>query len=129
MISITEIHKIERERRKIKKEIYTKIYEQFCKKIRNAVELSNKGVSLRVPSFVMGYPTFDRLKAAMYLKRQLENGGFKVDVLSHIDFYVTWSTPKSQSQPRTHNTVEEEEVALPSLMNLKKLASKHRGTA
>ena len=127
MISITEIHKIERERRRIKKEIYTKIYEQFCKKIRNAVELSNKGVSLRVPSFVMGYPTFDRLKAAKYLKRQLENGGFKVDVLSQIDFYVTWSTPKAQSQ--THHTVEEEEVALPSLMNLKKLAQKHRGTA
>lgn len=127
MISITEIHKIEKERRRIKKEIYTKIYEQFCKKIRNAVELASKGVILRVPTFLMGYPTFDRLKAATYLKRQLENGGFKVDVLSHIDFYVTWNTPKSQTQTQTQEI--EEDISLPSLINLKKLASKHRGTA
>jgi hypothetical protein len=127
MISIAEIHKIEKERRRIKKEIYTKIYEQFCKKIRNAVELTSKGVILRVPTFLMGYPTFDRLKSATYLKRQLENGGFKVDVLSHIDFYVTWNTPKSQTQTQTQEI--EEDISLPSLINLKKLASKHRGTA
>ena len=130
MISVQEIQKIEGVRKAIRKETYTKIYEQFSKRIRHHVELGMKSVTLSVPSFVMGCPTFDRSKAADYLVRQLKNGGFKVDRLSPIDILVDWNI-----KARKKNTIselemkEEAEVDLPSLINLKKLAAKHRRAA
>ena len=128
MISIQEIQKIENVRKTIRKETYTKIYEQFSKKIRHHVELGLKNVTLNVPSFVMGCPTFDRSKAADYLVRQLKNGGFRVDRLSPTDIYVDWNikTSKKKSEPR-HEPEHETDGGLPSLINLKKLAAKHRG--
>lgn len=128
MISIQEIQKIENVRKTIRKETYTKIYEQFSKKIRHHVELGLKSVTLNVPSFVMGCPTFDRSKAADYLVRQLKNGGFRVDRLSPTDIYIDWniktSKKKSESRPEPEH---ETDGGLPSLINLKKLAAKHRG--
>jgi len=91
-----------------------------------SVELGVKSVELSVPNFVLGYPTFDQLHAAMYLKRQLTNAGFKVTTIAPTEFKVSWVSaraPSSAPKPPT----EEDPGALPSLINLKKLASKHRG--
>ncbi len=126
MISVQEIHKIEGVRKAIRKETYTKIYEQFSKRIRHHVELGMKNVTLSVPSFVMGCPTFDRSKAADYLIRQLRNGGFRVDRLSPTDIHVDWNI-KSHKKKTTEEIETEADVGLPSLINLKKLAAKHRG--
>ena len=126
MISIQEIQKIEGIRKGIRKETYTKIYEQFSKKIRYHVDLGLKSVVLSVPSFVMGCPTFDRTKAADYLVRQLVNGGFNIDRLSPTDIHVNWNikTTKKKTEKKIH---EEPDMGLPTLINLKKLAAKHRG--
>jgi hypothetical protein len=124
MINVKEILEIENKRKKIKKEIYTKIYEQFCKKIRMAVDMGAKSVELSVPNFLLGYPTFDQTQAAVYLKRQLTNAGFKVLPTGFTEFRVTWEGSKSQSPPPPP---VDDSGALPSLINLKKLASKHRG--
>ena len=121
MINIKEIQEIENKRKKIKKEIYTKIYDQFCKKIRMSVEMGSKYTELAVPNFLMGYPTFDQYQASIYLKRQLVNAGFKVTLISQTEFRVSWPSGKGSSKP------EEDSDALPSLINLRKLASKHRG--
>ena len=43
MINARDIVKIENRRREIKKETYKKIYEQFSRKIRQMVELGQKG--------------------------------------------------------------------------------------
>lgn len=128
MISVQEIQKIEGVRKAIRKETYTKIYEQFSKRIRHRVELGMKSVTLGVPSFVMGCPTFDRSKAADYLVRQLKNGGFRVDRLSPTDIYVDWNikTHKKKSETDSTETTSEFDAGLPSLINLKKLAAKHR---
>ena len=123
MISVKEIHEIENKRKKIKKEIYTKIYEQFCKRIKMSVELGIKYTELAVPTFLMGYPTFDQIQAAVYLRRQLINAGFVVRNISPTEFRVSWGVRSSHpKQPSP-----EEPNALPSLINLKKLASKHKG--
>ena len=127
MISVQEIQKIEGVRKAIRKETYTKIYEQFSKRIRHHVELGLKSVTLSVPSFVMGCPTFDRSKAADYLVRQLKNGGFNVDRLSPTDIYVDWNikAPKKKTEAEAEAAAEFD-TGLPSLINLKKLAAKHR---
>ena len=128
MISIQEIQKIEGVRKAIRKETYTKIYEQFCKRIRHHVELGLKSVTLSVPSFVMGCPTFDRTKAADYLVRQLKNAGFHVERLSTTDIHVDWNIKTRKKKVSTHHEeVSEPDGGLPSLMNLRKLAAKHRG--
>ena len=127
MLSVDDIHKIEKQRKDARKEIYKKIYEQFCRKIKQCVEIGESQTFLRTPSYLIGYPTFDRGKATMYLKRQLELGKFDVTKVSEIDLYVSWKK-KGRTQPtrRTKEPVEEEDDAFPTLMNLKKAAAKYR---
>lgn len=123
MINVSDIVNIESNRKKIKKELYKKIYEQFCRKIKYTVEMGGKNVFLRVPSVVFGYPTFDRAQACAYLKRQLELGGFIVRTLSSIDLHVTWEAPRST---RLENPAVDDDIELPSFINLKKMANKYR---
>ena len=122
MISINDVTKIDEKRKQIKKEIYTRVYEQFSRKIKQSVELGHKQVFLTVPTFVIGYPTFDRGAAARYIMRQLKLGGFDVRLVSDYDMYVSWVIPKKSKQ----KTVEPDETEFPDLMNLKKMADKYR---
>jgi hypothetical protein len=122
MISINDITKIDEKRKQIRKEIYTRVYEQFSRKIKQSVELGHKQVFLTVPTFVIGYPTFDRGLAAKYIVRQLKLGGFNVNLMNDYDMYVSWIIPKKIKQ----KTEESDEADFPDLMNLKKIANKYR---
>lgn len=122
MISINDVTKIDEKRKQIKKEIYTRVYEQFSRKIKQSVELGHKQVFLTVPTFVIGYPTFDRGAAARYIMRQLRLGGFDVRLVSDYDMYVSWIIPKKVKQ----KVNESDETEFPDLMNLKKMADKYR---
>lgn len=125
MISINDVTKIDEKRKQIKKEIYTRVYEQFSRKIKQSVELGHKQVFLTVPTFVIGYPTFDRGAAARYIMRQLKLGGFGVRLVSDYDMYVSWVIPKKVKQ----KVNEPDETEFPDLMNLKKMADKYRRSA
>tara|TARA_R110002072_G_scaffold41761_3_gene116783 strand:+ start:234 stop:614 length:381 start_codon:yes stop_codon:yes gene_type:complete len=125
MLSVDDIQKIEKQRRDIKKEIYKKIYEQFCRKIKQCVEFGESQAFLRTPTYLVGYPTFDRNRATVYIKRQLELGKFDVTLISDVDLYVSWKKQK-QKQKENEPTPEFEEEAFPTLMNLKKAAAKYR---
>ena len=122
MISSNDVTKIDETRKQIKKEIYTRVYEQFSRKIKQSVELGHKQVFLTVPTFVVGYPTFDRGAAARYIMRQLKLGGFDVRLVSDYDMYVSWIIPKKVKQ----KVNEPDETEFPDLMNLKKMADKYR---
>ena len=122
MISINDVTKIDEKRKQIRKEIYTRVYEQFSRKIKQSVELGHKQVFLTVPTFVIGYPTFDRGAAARYIMRQLKFGGFDVRLVGDYDMYVSWVIPKKSKQ----KTAEPDETEFPDLMNLKKMADKYR---
>lgn len=122
MINARDIVKIENRRKEIKKEIYTKIYEQFSRKIRQNVELGQKQVFLNVPMFLLGLPTFDRDKATEYLKRQLERADFVVTKTGSYELLVTWNVKKAIKEPEPEPAFDE----FPTLMNLRKAASKYR---
>src|SRR5210317_1689610 len=113
MISIDEITRIAEKRNRLKKETYTKIYEQISKKIRQSVDLGHKYLFCQIPSFVMGYPHFNRVKATEYIKRQFE-------------LCISWR-PNKKSNNR--HTEPEEEEDFPSFVNLKKAANKYRRNA
>ena len=125
MISIDDVTKIDEKRKQIRKEIYTKIYEQFSSKIKQSVELGHKQLFLSVPSFLIGYPVFDRSAAARYIARQFVLGGFTVKLVSDHDIYVSWIIPKKKKEKKE----SEEDADFPNLMNLKKMANKYRRSA
>jgi hypothetical protein len=57
------------------------------------------------------------------------NGGFIVDRLSQTDLYVDWNIKahKKNNKKADLATVDQSDAYLPTLINLKKLAAKHRG--
>jgi len=122
MISINDVTKIDEKRKQIRKEIYTRVYEQFSRKIKQSVELGHKQVFLTVPTFVIGYPTFDRGAAARYVARQFKLGGFDVRLVGDYDMYVSWVIPKKVKR----KVEEHDETEFPDLMNLKKMADRYR---
>lgn len=128
-MNIQDIQKIEDQRRKLKKDIYIAIYEQFSRKIKNAVQLNQKQTCLRVPAFLIGFPSYDILKASHYLERQLVRSGFQVTKMSDIDFYVTWYPTTKTKKKKVASSVNEQEEDTSdflTLMNLKKAANKIR---
>lgn len=127
MLSIDDVTKIDDKRRQIRKEIYTKIYEQFTAKIKQSIEFGHKQIFLTVPTFLMGYPVFDRTAATRYITRQFMLGGFTVHMLNDHDIYVSWAITNKQKK-KEKKIQEEEDTDFPTLMNLKKMANKYRGT-
>ena len=126
-LTVQEIQRLDEKRSKIKKEIYTRIYDDCCRKIRSAASLGETQVFLKLPTFMFGYPTFDIVKASKYTKRQLEHGGFSVVIISEPnELYVSWKQPKNTRSTQETVVHQEEDVTLPNLMNLKKLANKLR---
>ena len=126
MISIDDVTKIDVKRKQLRKEIYIKIYEQFSSKIKQSVEYGHKQIFLTVPSFLLGYPVFDRNSAAKYIARQFTLGGFTVKQVSDYDIYVSWFVPKKKKERKEP---EEEDGDFPNLMNLKKMANQYRRSA
>ena len=124
MIHAKEIVKIENKRKEIRKGIYIKIYEQFSRKIRQTVEFGQKQVFLTVPAFLMGCPTFDRSKAATYLKRQLERAEFTVAQTGPFELHCSWGASSREREPEPEP--EPEFGDLPTLANLRKAANKYR---
>jgi hypothetical protein len=125
MLSINDVVKIDDKRKQIRKEIYMKIYTQFSTKIKQSVELGHKQLFMTIPTFLIGYPAFDRSAAARYVARQFTLGGFTVQLVGEYDIYVTWSKPKKKKE----RVEQEEEGDFPNLMNLKKIANKYRRSA
>ena len=130
MINIHKIKKIEDSKRQIKKEIYTKIFEQFSRKIHVHVNAGQKQTFLQVPEFLLGYPSYDVNRAAIYLKRQLELSGFQVLPVSNSGFTVSWFTKKEKHEPLPEYlpappSFQDEQFQFPSLINLKKAAKKY----
>ena len=125
MLSIDDVVKINDKRKQIRKEIYLKIYTQFSTKIKQSVELGHKQLIMTIPTFLIGYPAFDRSAAARYVARQFTLGGFIVQLVRDYDIYVTWSKPKKKKE----KVEQEEDGDFPNLMNLKKIANKYRRSA
>jgi hypothetical protein len=129
MITINTIKKIEESKRKIKKEIYTKIFEQFSRKIQISVHAGQKQTFVEVPVFLLGYPSYNIENAAVYLKRQLELSGFRVIAVSASGFNVSWFTQRRKHQeeppPFELPAPQFSEDQFPSLINLKKAAKRY----
>ena len=127
MINLDDVQRIEENRKQIKKELYMKIYEQFSTKIKQSAEYGHKQIFLRIPTYVMGYPAFDRSQAALYIDRQLIRAGFMTQRVSEIDIYVSWFIPKTKKPDKVKDDEDTfDDIELPSFANLRKAANKYR---
>jgi len=124
MISVKDIQKIESERRRARKDTYREILNQFDKKIRYAVEVGDRQVFLSTPSMLLGFPLYDVNSATVYLARQLRHLGYQVQELGGPSLYVTWNVRGSDVP---EHDVFDDGGDIPSLINLKKVASRIRG--
>lgn len=123
-MSVKDIQKIESERRRARKETYSEILKQFDKKIRYAVEVGDRQVFLSTPNMLLGYPLYDVSSATSYLARQLRHLGYQIQELGGPNLYVTWDVRGSD---HTEVQVFDDGGDIPSLINLKKVASRIRG--
>ena len=123
MISVDEISRLADKKNKLKKETYVKLYEQASRKIRQSVDFGGKYAIFQVPAFLMGYPMFDRFKATAYIKRQLERGGFDVNVRGDHELHITWRVKKTPGEKKVEEQYADD---FPTLVNLKKAANKYR---
>ena len=123
MLKADDVKCLDNQRKKLKKELYTKIYETFSKKIKMAASLNQTSTVVPVPGFMFGYPAYDQRKATVYLTRQLELNGFVASLVSDSDIYVSWATAKGTA---THVPDPEPVEDFPTLVNLRKLADKYK---
>jgi len=124
LVSAQELQKANEAKKAIKKETYRKILEQISKKIQVSSQIGNKNLIVTIPSFVMGFPTFDQAMAATYIERQLRNGGYNTNRISGTSIYIDWTGPKSE-KPKSKSSVVDD-LDIPSFMNLKKYAAKYK---
>ena len=123
LVSANEIKQMNEHKRQIKKETYKKILEQFSKKIKHHAQLGQKSTTLTVPMMVLGFPTFDRPTAAVYLERQLRNGGYTTRIMDPATILVIWEgRPTKKDQPDS----EVVDGPFSNLVNLRKVANKYR---
>ena len=124
MIRISEISRLDEKRKRLRKQTYVKLHEQISKKIRQSVELGQKYVFVQIPSFVMGFPHFDRTKATHYLIRQFRISGFYVQHIGEFELCISWRPRKVNKE--LEEKPEEDFEDFPTLVNLKKTANKYR---
>lgn len=131
MLRVEDVLKVDYERKRIRKEIYKRIYEQFTRKVKLSTEMGYKHTLLMVPSIVFGFPPFDRHLATEFMARQFSNGGFDVHFVNEFTLYICWNVKKQKKkQGQTPNALPEaEDVEFPTFVNLKKAAAKYRKSA
>ena len=131
MFDINEVDRIERERKQRLKNLYLEIFETFQRRIRFLVEAGReKSVFLRVPAFVAGFPMFDRARASIWLTRQLKHAGFDVQRVTDIDIFCSWAKKRKKTKKKESTPApDDDSLAFPDLMNLKKLANRYRKSA
>lgn len=122
MISLDEIKKIQNERKNIKKEIYKRIYNDFSRKIKKAVEVGQDQIILKTPKYIFGFPSYDVSKATKYIKRQFDHSGFTTHIFYDDELYVSWAQTR---EPKRDEPVQEDDD-FPTFVNLKKMANKLR---
>ena len=124
MLSANQVVQSEKKRSAVRKEYYKALLEQFSRKIKHRSELGFQEALLTVPPFLIGYPKYDLATTVVYMTRQLERLGYRVELAGPLDLKVEW---------RHRNVAEEEHLEttdpntyLPSLANLQKTAQKLR---
>lgn len=111
-----------------RKELYTRILTQLCRKIQMYHELGRTECAVDIPEFIFGYPAYDLYNMTVYMHRQLTRLKYRASVLEIGRLYIAWGPKPSKKKKKLVQIGQpvEEEGDLPSLANLKKAADELR---
>lgn len=127
MLSARELEERDRAKRAVKKELFTKILTQMCRKIDMYHSFGRNECLMRIPEYTFGYPSFNMWHVTVYMHRQLSRLGYRASVLGEGVISVGWGPErKKPTKEGTATAVDDEEFMLPSLSNLKKAADSIR---
>uniref|UniRef100_A0A6C0J5P2 Uncharacterized protein n=1 Tax=viral metagenome TaxID=1070528 RepID=A0A6C0J5P2_9ZZZZ len=92
MVKAFELVKEQKERDKLKKKIYKKIYINVEKKI-----VQSSGVNLykcwfQIPEFLINYPLYNVNDCNQYIISKLKNNGFQTELLAKNIIFISWSS-------------------------------------
>jgi hypothetical protein len=124
-LRVDEVQQIDHRKRELKKKLYTELYERASTKVRQVADLGLHETWVQVPSFLIGFPSYDVDKAAQYVERQFINGVFFTQLYENGQLFVSWY-PKTSKKKRSKTKSKEPENEFASLANLKKAADKYR---
>ena len=124
-LRVDEVQQIDHRKRELKKKLYTELYERASSKVRQVADLGLHETWIQVPSFLIGFPSFDLKNASQYVERQFVNGGFFVKLYDNGQLFVSWY-PKTSKKIKKSKEPKEPENEFASLANLKKAADKYR---
>lgn len=103
----------------VRKEIYTRILTQMCRKIEVAHSLGKDHTILKIPEYIFGYPTYDIIQVTIFIHRQLKRLGYRCSIISSGYIHTAWGEKKVV-------VTKEEKETIPTLSNLKKAADSIR---
>jgi hypothetical protein len=121
MISAKELAERNKTKRNVKKELFTKILSQMCRRIDMFHSYGKTECILTIPEFIWGYPTYEMTQTTLYMHRQLVRLGYRTSILSGGMIHVAWGPPPKKKK-KTLQKRELEEQDLPSFANLRKAA-------
>ena len=128
MISAKELEDRDKNKKNVKKELYTKILTQLCRRIKLHHEIGRSECTLYIPEFIIGYPTFDTEQMTAYMHRQLTRLKYRASTLYPGVIHVAWGEAATTAEPEKKKKAAavvaslDDEEDLPSLANLKKAA-------
>ena len=129
LVPAAALQKEKEKKKSIRKETYRNILEIVSRKIKNAAEMNQVHLLITIPRWVLGCPVYDLLQATNYIERQVKNGGYHTARINESSMYVNWDKDRRKLDPEHQETerhVLEEEFKIPSLVNLKKVASRYQ---
>lgn len=128
MLSAKQLAEREKAKKEVKKELYTKILTQICRKIDLYHTVGHVECIVNIPELVFGYPSFDMEQMTVYMHRQVTRLGYRASILDVGSLHVAWGSTAAASK-RTKTSSASVSVPppppdddLPSLANLKKAA-------
>jgi hypothetical protein len=125
MISARELEERNKAKHDVKKELFTKILIQMCRRIDMFHSLGQTECTLAVPEFILGYPAYNTLSVTMYMHRQLLRLGYRASILGEGLIHAAWGPPPKDKKKKTA-VAKQIEADLPSFANLRKAADELR---
>lgn len=123
LLSARDLEERNQAKKGVKKELYTRILVQICRKIDLYHTLGKTECIVNIPEYVFGFPTFDTTRMTFYIHRQIVRLGYRASILTVGVIHTAWGPKKKKKQIKKK---EEEEDELPNLANLKKAADSLR---
>ena len=90
MININQLNNI-RDKRKLNREyIYKKVLNKCINRIKLISNLGESYCFYIIPEYIYGIPKYNILNCSLFIKKTLENKGFKIVYTSPNLFFISW---------------------------------------